>query len=722
MPPLWRKYLGTRNLTPTRTTLLGRTLSNWKLFLISEAYRDPLAMVFLIAQQELLHLVFGDNRPTPVTKLANPALAAWKKAGNWATAKPLSWLAETRSTGRGCRMDDEGNLLVPFKDRNGYMQAVRLYAPDGKIMDIGNTRANGLVHLIDTRKQIESGPVIFTADYADAVKIHDATRHPVMVLADPNDMRQVLIEHQRQYPDSKTIIADHNIPRQPNVPIVPLPDQDDPTDIRRAFAKATDDKAFMVWDACTNWAKPDNSAWLKTAGLRGYGVKLTADGNVAVPLRDRSGRIENVMLIDKQGQQSLVHEADSEQPLCHMIDPQRRQDKDTLIIARDYADAATLHRATNCPVMVPAIPDGWAALAEQIRQRNNDAHIVVALDAAEQPDDREKSTKLGVQIIRPVMATSFKAYAAPHEGNKVSRLIETGHAPYNFDPGKSASSYVKLEDADGSERTLWGIDIADNVRQSGAAKGDWITLEIAEKKKVQVEERYRDEKGVQQTRTIETHRNVWKADIVFDPATAPTMAALRNELATPVSDDAWIAWQNASTPDTKTIATRPEMGTAKAWAGYRVDEDGKVLIPLRDGGNRLVAIYQIDADGSGEMLAGPGNDKGLHHVVGGKLSRNPKEPILITDDFISAIELNRLTQKPVVWAVKAENLKAVAEIMRRFNPEHQIIIAATDVHMTKENQRMALAKEAAKAVNGTVAIPQLSEDKRKRNIMLFEAV
>jgi phage/plasmid primase-like uncharacterized protein len=320
------------------------------------------------------------------------------------------------------------------------------------------------------------------------------------------------------------------------------------------------------------------------------------------------------------------------------------------------------------------------------------------------------------------MATSFKAYAAPHEGNKVSRLIETGHAPYNFDPGKSASSYVKLEDADGSERTLWGIDIADNVRQSGAAKGDWITLEIAEKKKVQVEERYRDEKGVQQTRTIETHRNVWKADIVFDPATAPTMAALRNELATPVSDDAWIAWQNASTPDTKTIATRPEMGTAKAWAGYRVDEDGKVLIPLRDGGNRLVAIYQIDADGSGEMLAGPGNDKGLHHVVGGKLSRNPKEPILITDDFISAIELNRLTQKPVVWAVKAENLKAVAEIMRRFNPEHQIIIAATDVHMTKENQRMALAKEAAKAVNGTVAIPQLSEDKRKRNIMLFEAV
>jgi phage/plasmid primase-like uncharacterized protein len=138
-------------------------------------------------------------------------------------------------------------------------------------------------------------------------------------------------------------------------------------------------------------------------------------------------------------------------------------------------------------------------------------------------------------------------------------------------------------------------------------------------------------------------------------------------LAAKVNDDAWRAWQVASLADKKTIAARPELGTAKAWANYRVDEDGKVLVPLRDSGNRLCAIYRIDKDGSGEMLAGPGNDKGLHHVVGGKLSRNPKEPILIADDLVSAIELNRLTGKPAVWAVKAENLKAVAEIFRRFN-------------------------------------------------------
>jgi phage/plasmid primase-like uncharacterized protein len=719
MPPLWRKYLGTRKLVPTHSTLLGRSLSNWKLFLISEAWRDPLAMVFLIAQQELLHLVFGTDRPTPVTKLANPALAAWKAAGQWAKAKSLTWLSETRSTGRGCRMDEDGNLLLPFKDRNGHMQAVRLYAPDGRSLDIGNSRARGLTHVIDPKKQINKGPVIFTSDYADAVKIHDATRRPVVVVADPADLGRVIAEHQRRNTEIKPIIAGNANTVLPGIPNVAMPDQDDATGIRRAFAGATNDQAFMVWDACTDWAKPGNAPWLKTAGIRGYGVKLTPDGEVAVPLKDRSGRIENVMLIDKQGQQRLVLDTDPEHPLGHMIDPHRRRDKDTILIARDYADAAALHRATNCPVMVPAEPDGWAALAEQVRERNSDARVVVALDVAEQPDDSEKAAKLGAQIVRPEMASTFKDYAQNRSGRNAAQLLELGRAPYNFDPGKSQSSFVKLQDADGAERTLWGIDIADCVKQSGAAKDDWITLEIAEKKKIQVEERYRDEKGLWQSRTIETHRNLWKAEIVPAPATAPTMATLRNELAQPVGDDAWLVWQNASTPDKKTIAARPEMGTAKAWANYRVDEDGKVLVPLKDSGNRLCAIYQIDQDGSGEILTGPGDDKGLHHIVGGSLSRNPKEPILIADDLISAIELNRLTQKSVVWAVKAENLKAVAENLRRFNPKRKIVIAATDDHTAKENRSKNLARRAAQSVNGVLVVPSFSKNDRKRNVISF---
>ncbi len=545
------------------------------------------------------------------------------------------------------------------------------------------------MHTVDPRKQINQGPVIFTADYADAVKIHDATRRPVMVLADPNDMRQVLKEHQRRYPDSNAIIADPAIPRQPNVPIVSLPDQDDATDIRRAFAPVTDDQAFLVWDACSDWAKPKNSAWLKATGLRGYGVKLTDKGNIAVPLRDRSGRIENVMLIDKQGRQSLVHEGPSDQVLMHRIDPQRRGDQDTLIIARDYADAAALHRATNCPVIVPGRPEDWADLARNMREKNNDTEIIVALGATEQPGDTEKAAKLGMEIVRPKMATSFKDYAAPHAGNKASRLIASGAAPYKFDPEKSESSFVTLQDANGIERTLWGIDIAQSVDQADARLGDWITLEVAETKEVEVEEEYRDETGQIQTRTIKTHRNVWKTQIKDDPAKTPTMTALRSELAQKVGDDAWQAWLSAKPADKETIKARAELGTAKVWAQYRIDQNGKVLIPLRDGGNRLAALYQVDADGSDEMITGPGSDKGLHHVVSGKLSKSPKEPIMIADDLVSAIELNRQTGKPVVWTVTTENLKAVAETIRRLNPKHEIVVVAADAHMTERPVRAA---------------------------------
>ncbi|OSQ34503.1 hypothetical protein, partial [Thalassospira sp. MCCC 1A01428] len=101
----------------------------------------------------------------------------------------------------------------------------------------------------------------------------------------------------------------------------------------------------------------------------------------------------------------------------------------------------------------------------------------------------------------------------------------------------------------------------------------------------------------------------------------------------------------------------------------------------------------------------------------GTLTRNPKEPILIADDLVSAIELNRLTQKPVVWAVKAEDLEAVAENLRRFMPKHHIVIAATDAHMPKENSSKELAKETANSVNGRLIFPLFSKNDREQNII-----
>lgn len=719
--PLWRRYLNQQKPIHKRRSLLSRTISNWKLFLLTEAYRDPMAMVLLVAQQEFINLVFGDDRPTPLSKMAAPALAAWRQSGNWAEAKSMFWMADTRYTGRGCRTDEKGNLLVPFKDERGFMQSVRIYSPDGKSMNIGNTRRRYLQHIIDSRKQRESGPVIYTADYAEGVKIHDATRRPVVIVADPKMLRQAINEDLRRYPETRAILASENGTTIPGVPLIRVPDQEDAISIRRSFAKAIGDDAFLVWDACPEWASPKNSTWLNKFGLKGYGVKLSSDGEIAVPLKDRSGRLENVMLIDNSGRQRTVLPQYPDRPQLHVIDTEKRKDQDTIFIALNYADAATLHRATRSPVVIPETPDLWPQALEQMRTRYSDVRIVVAFDTAQ--EDRENHAgKFGAEIVRPERAHSFKEYAVGAQDKTPSLLLATGFDNYNFDPDKSESGYVKLQSVDGTERYLWGIDIADAVSGSGAEAGDWISLEVAEQKKVTVPENYQDESGEWKTRHITTHRNIWKAAIEKDPATIPTLTALRNELASIVGDDGWIVWNAAERPAKEFTISRPELGSKAAWAGYRVDGDGNVLVPLRDGGNRLSAVYKINQDGSSQTLAGGGSDKGLHHVVGGPLSNDKKEPILIADDLVSAIELNRLTKKPVVWTVRSENLEDVGKTLRRFHPDRKIIIAATDAHLAPKNRPLESAKRAAEATMGEVILPPLGDQDRKRKLMTFGEV
>ena len=68
---LWKRYLMSKKVIP-RSTLLGRTAANWKMFLMTEAHADPLAMVLLIAHQELIHAIFGPSGKAiaPIPKLA----------------------------------------------------------------------------------------------------------------------------------------------------------------------------------------------------------------------------------------------------------------------------------------------------------------------------------------------------------------------------------------------------------------------------------------------------------------------------------------------------------------------------------------------------------------------------------------------------------------------------------------------------------------------------
>tara|TARA_R110000796_G_scaffold250869_1_gene381056 strand:- start:14687 stop:15790 length:1104 start_codon:yes stop_codon:yes gene_type:complete len=76
-PALWRRYLGTRNVTSKQPSLAARTVRNWKTFLLMEAHQDPLATVLVIAHQQMLKTLFV-NADTFRKRRINPQRVAAK--------------------------------------------------------------------------------------------------------------------------------------------------------------------------------------------------------------------------------------------------------------------------------------------------------------------------------------------------------------------------------------------------------------------------------------------------------------------------------------------------------------------------------------------------------------------------------------------------------------------------------------------------------------------
>ena len=57
------------------------------------------------------------------------------------------------------------------------------------------------------------------------------------------------------------------------------------------------------------------------------------------------------------------------------------------------------------------------------------------------------------------------------------------------------------------------------------------------------------------------------------------------------------------------------------------------------------------------------------------------------------------------------NLLAVAELVRENYPDDKIIICADDDHKTENNPGLTAAAEAARAVEGLLAVPQFNDDR-----------
>ncbi|MBS0655512.1 MAG: toprim domain-containing protein [Verrucomicrobia bacterium] len=128
------------------------------------------------------------------------------------------------------------------------------------------------------------------------------------------------------------------------------------------------------------------------------------------------------------------------------------------------------------------------------------------------------------------------------------------------------------------------------------------------------------------------------------------------------------------------------------------------VVPMFDENGRLWNRQLLNRNGS-KLMATGGRTEGLFHVL---RKSNGDELIGIAESYVTAATCMELVGTPTVCAFSSENLKSVAQTIRRMYPRNPIVILAdNDQHLEKEgkpNKGILKAQEAQDTVGHHVVI------------------
>ena len=141
--------------------------------------------------------------------------------------------------------------------------------------------------------------------------------------------------------------------------------------------------------------------------------------------------------------------------------------------------------------------------------------------------------------------------------------------------------------------------------------------------------------------------------------------------------------------------------------------DGALVMPLRDASGELHSLEFITGAGEKRFLPG-GRKSGCYFAIG-----KQADVLVIAEGFATAASIHEATGHAVACALDAGNLEPVAKALRSKLPGIAIIIAAdNDTKTGGANVGIENAQEAARAVGGLVAIPELDGGKCDFNDMM----
>lgn len=154
----------------------------------------------------------------------------------------------------------------------------------------------------------------------------------------------------------------------------------------------------------------------------------------------------------------------------------------------------------------------------------------------------------------------------------------------------------------------------------------------------------------------------------------------------------------------------------------------KLIVPLVDlstSPRTLLNLQKIDEKGEKRFLPN-GRISGLCcPVLGSNQSsseskREMLKTIYITEGYATAVSIHTATNCPVLAAMNANNLLAIASIARRKWPDSELIIAGDDDWQTEQKTGINIGKdkatEAAKQVGAKVSFPPFSQEQKERGL------
>jgi phage/plasmid primase-like uncharacterized protein/archaellum biogenesis ATPase FlaH len=135
--------------------------------------------------------------------------------------------------------------------------------------------------------------------------------------------------------------------------------------------------------------------------------------------------------------------------------------------------------------------------------------------------------------------------------------------------------------------------------------------------------------------------------------------------------------------------------------GLRQDDEGRLIVPVRDNAGNLKSLQTIDANGKKLFLPG-GQKRGCCHALKGY----SESIFYLCEGFATAATVHEATGGNVLVCFDAGNLLPVATALRGKHQEARIIICADDDRWTAGNPGVTKATETAACVSGEVIVPQ----------------